>query len=112
MSLRPPSLSSGASVSEVVFDALGHEVLAEKAAALGRAGDKAALCLARLRAHVIDDSESAEEKAAARRLLVQAAADAVHAWFIQRELCGLRRHEAVIRDLGIPREVLVRLGAK
>ena len=40
------------------------------------------------------------------------AADAVYAFFIQRELCGLRRHDAVIRDLRIPREVLVRLGAR
>lgn len=41
-----------------------------------------------------------------------AAADAVHAYFIQREFCGLRRHDGVIREYGIPREVLVRLGAR
>ncbi|WP_348631625.1 DUF6665 family protein, partial [Mesorhizobium sp. M1C.F.Ca.ET.187.01.1.1] len=40
MSLRPPSHLAGASAAEAAFDALGHEILAEKAAALGRAGQK------------------------------------------------------------------------
>jgi hypothetical protein len=40
------------------------------------------------------------------------AAAAVHAYFIQRELCGFRRHDDVIREMGIPRSVLVRLGAR
>jgi hypothetical protein len=115
MSLRPPSNSSGASVSEVLFDALGHEILSEKAAALGRAGARVELCLARLRAHAPEagtGSDSADDRQARRKGLVKEAADAVYAFFIQRELCGLRRHDAVIRDLAIPREVLVRLGAK
>jgi hypothetical protein len=113
MSLRPPSNSSGNSVSEVLFDALGHEILAEKAAALGRAGAQAELCLVRLRAHAPDaGTESAGEHEALRKKLLKEAADAVYAWFIQRELCGLRRHDSVIKELGIPREVLVRLGAK
>ena len=41
----------------------------------------------------------------------ETAARAVHHYFIQRELSGLRRHDDAIRDLAIPREVLVRLGA-
>ena len=45
----------------------------------------------------------------ARAALVKAA---VYAYFIQRELCGLRRHDEIIRDYAIPREVLVRLGAR
>ena len=51
-------------------------------------------------------------EAAERRLLVKQTADAVWAYFIQRELCGLRRHDDAIREYGIPREVLVRLGAR
>jgi hypothetical protein len=112
MSLRPPSNASSPSVSEVLFDALGHEILSEKAAALGRAGAEAELCLVRLRAHAEQAAESAGDGEAERKRLLKAAADAVYAWFIQRELCGLRRHDAVIRELGIPREVLARLGAK
>jgi hypothetical protein len=114
MSLRPPSNASGNSASDVLFDALGHEILAEKAAALGRAGDKVESALARLKAHV--ESPAGErgqaEHDSRRVMLLRQAADAVYAFFIQRELCGLRRHDAVIRELGIPREVLVRLGAK
>ncbi len=83
---------------------LGNEILAEKAAALGRAGRKAEDSLARLRLAAADDEQ--------RAALLKAAADAVHAYFIQRELCGLRRHDAVIREYDIPRAVLVRLGAR
>lgn len=112
MSIRIPAASTNASASDVLFDALGQEILAEKAAALGRAGERAALCLAKLRAHDADHTGDSDKQDPLRRRLLQEAAEAVHAWFIQRELCGLRRHEPVIRDLGIPAEVLVRLGAK
>jgi hypothetical protein len=106
MSLRLPgslSPSRPASASQGAFDALGYEIMAEKAAALGRAGDKAGECLQRLR----DCDPDSPERAA----FLREAARAVHAWFIQREICGLRRHNDVIREMGIPREVLVRLGA-
>ena len=43
--------------------------------------------------------------------LLTAFCSAVYAYFIQRELCGLRRHHDVIREYRIPAEVLVRLGA-
>jgi hypothetical protein len=104
MSLRPPSLYGQASASGSALDLLGHEILAEKAAGLGRTGAEAELRLARLREH--------EGTPAERELLVRAAAEAVYAWFIQRELCGFRRHDEVIRQLQIPRAVLARLGAK
>lgn len=101
--VRPPSLLTTTDVGTALFDALGHEIMQEKAAALGRAGDKAAETVARLKATAPDAPE--------RPALRKEAARAVHAWFIQRELCGLRRHADVIRELGIPNEVLVRLGA-
>jgi hypothetical protein len=104
MALRPPSILSGASASEMLFDALGHEILAEKANALGRAGRRVEEALARLR------EDGGDEESRARRL--KAAAEAVHGYFIQRELCGLRRHDSVIREYGIPGAVLARLGAK
>ena len=82
---------------------LDHEIMEEKAAALGRAGEKVERCLERLRA--------CEPEAAERQRLLREAAHAVHAYFIQREICGLRRHRDVIREYAIPDEVLVRLGA-
>ncbi len=107
MTLRPPRAyatgSAGAAGNVPVQNTLDYEIMQEKAATLGRVGEKAGECMARLHACPPDAPE--------RPALVKEAARAVHAWFIQREVCGLRRHHDVIRELGIPREVLVRLGA-
>ncbi|TPL02041.1 MULTISPECIES: DUF6665 family protein [unclassified Mesorhizobium] len=102
MSVRMPTNFGRSSAQESALDLLGHEILAEKAAALGRAGRRVEESLAELR-----ESGEGEHR---NRLLKEAAA-AVHAYFIQRELCGLRKHDAVIREYDIPRAVLVRLGA-
>ena len=83
--------------------------LSEMAASLGRAGDRAARALAELAAL---DAGNAGTGQAPRENALREAAVAVHAWFIQRELCGLRRHDDVIRELNIPRAVLARLGAR
>ena len=102
MSVRPlenhPTIAA-----EMPLDAIGQEILAEKAASLGHAGRKVELCLERLRSHEGDDER--------RAALLRDAVAAVYAYFVQRELCGFRRHHDVIRDYGIPKEVLVRLGA-
>jgi hypothetical protein len=89
--------------TEASSHALDHEILAEKAASLGRAAQSVEAALDNLRSHHGD--------AAGRNVLVKEAADAVYAYFIQRELCGWRRHDEIIRDYGIPKEVLARLGA-
>lgn len=86
------------------LDLLGYEILAEKAAALGKAGEKARVAVATLKEHPND--------AEGREPLLKAAAEAVHAYFIQRELCGFRGHETVIREYEIPKSVLARLGAR
>lgn len=83
---------------------LDAEILEEMASALGHAGRRAEKSLARLRAHEGGDNS--------RAFVLKEAADAVYHYFIQRELCGMRRHSDVIRELSIPREVLVRLGAR
>jgi len=46
-----------------------------------------------------------------RARLVRKAAREVWAFLVQRELCGLRDQKQVIKDYGIPGEVIVRLGA-
>lgn len=104
MGLRPPARFSAATLAESMQSALDYEIAGEKASSLGRAGDAVQQTLARLRAF---DGEAHE-----RAVLLKAAAEAVWAYFIQRELCGLRRHDDAIREYGIPREVLVRLGAR
>ena len=89
--------------ADTVDAALAHEILAEQASSLGRAGRAVAASLAALRAFDGEEEERAQ--------LVQAAADAVFGYFVQRELCGFRRHDDAIRDYAIPREVIVRVGA-
>jgi hypothetical protein len=88
--------------SDAGLAGLERDIAAEKAATLGRAGDLVALRLKAL-------ADAAE---GGRSAALHAAAEAVHAYIIQRELLGLRNHADAIRDYGIPRAVLVRLGAR
>lgn len=105
MAVRAPKQYSQSATGGAVntLSPLDHEIQGEKAAALGRAGERVELSLKKLRA--------CEPEADERPRLVGEAAHAVYAYFIQRELCGLRRHRDVIREYAIPDEVLVRLGA-
>ncbi|WP_163268795.1 DUF6665 family protein [Chelativorans alearense] len=101
---RPPASSGASPKPRTGIATLDYELAEEMAAALGRAGRRAEESLARLAAH---NGVGAE-----RAGLLREAADAVYAYFIQREMCGLKRHDEVVRHLAIPRAVLVRLGAR
>lgn len=81
---------------------LDQEIAGEIAAALGHAGRRAEKWVAALLAFEGDEAE--------RLALRKKAVDAVYAYFVQRELAGMRNHDEVIRSLRIPREVLARLG--
>lgn len=100
MSSRPLSPSSRA---EDVFNEFQREVLAEKAATLGRAGKALEAALAKLRT-----AEPGED----RDTLVQAAADAAHVYLIQREVCGIHGLGVPLEDFGVPGEVRVRIGVR
>lgn len=102
MTVRPPTIFASVDPRQSALDALGHEIEGEKASSLGRAGRRVEECLARL-------AENSEP--GLRGALLGEAARAVHAYFIQRELCGFRRHQDVIREYRIPPAVLARLGA-
>lgn len=104
MSLRLPGQNSSPAAGQTGVDVLDYELMAEKAASLGRAGYYAEQYLRRLHEY----EGGAEE----RVVLLKKTVEAVYAWFIQRELCGLKRHDSLIREYSIPKEVLVRLGAK
>ena len=93
--------------SDAAFNVLQADLLAEKASSLGHQGRMVEEAMAALRA--FDAARDGDP--AARRQLVRRAARAVWAFFVQRELCGLRDQKQMIRDYGIPGEVLVRLGA-
>ncbi|WP_309605522.1 DUF6665 family protein [Phenylobacterium sp.] len=88
--------------SDTAEAALRHELMEEQAAALGRMGRKAEAALLALKAH------EGEGRAQALR----AAADAVWCFLVQREVLGLRDRAAVVAHYDIPREVMVRLGAR
>jgi hypothetical protein len=103
MSLRPPELLAAKQRIDQGFNILESEMLAEKASSLGHHGRLVEQALAALRAF---DGAPAE-----RLALVRKAAREVWAFFVQRELCGLRDQKEIIRFYDIPPEVLVRLGA-
>ena len=104
MSLRLPQNLATELNAETGASVLDAEILAEKAAALGRAGRLAERRLCELAAFAGAGQERAR--------LVQSAADAVHGYLVQRELCGLMRHDDVIDHYAIPREVLARVGSR
>jgi hypothetical protein len=101
MSLRMPRAYARQFKETSVDTALNVEMLEEKAAALGRAGKRVEETLAVLQ------QSTGPDRAAARR----AAAEAVYAYLIQRELCGLKDQNAVVRAYGIPSDVMAILGA-
>lgn len=104
MSLRPPRLLAEARLrADQGINLLESEMLADKAASLGHHGRLVEQAMAELRAF-----QGAPEE---RLKLVKQAAREVWAFFVQRELCGLRDQKEIIRFYGIPPEVLVRLGA-
>lgn len=100
---RHPLGQSGRSSAETAQSALRHELMEEQAQSLGRAGRKVEAALAALQAH-----PGGEGRPAA----LAAAADAVWCYFVQRDVMGLRNRDEVVAQYGIPREVLVRLGAR
>ena len=92
--------------SDAAFNVLEADMLAEKASSLGHHGRLVEQAMAALRGF-----DPAAGDAETRSMLVRQAARHVWAYFVQREACGMRDHRQVIKDYGIPGEVLVRLGA-
>ena len=101
--------AAGKTGEQTGMETLEAEILAEQAASLGRAGRAVERALDALNALPADAHPAGDGR---RPALLKAAARAVHHFFIQRELCGLRRHDDAIAHYRIPAEVLVRLGAK
>ena len=83
-------------------DALQRALAGESAANLGRLGRAVERALAQLR----EASDVAREDAE------YACAEAVWLYFVQREACGLARHDAAIEAYGIPASVLAKVGAR
>ena len=84
---------------------LEHALNAERALTLGKLGREVEATLLALKS--VRETREPERRAVA----VQACADAVWRYFIQREVQGLTNHEPVIEFYRIPAEVLARVGA-
>lgn len=93
--------------SDAAFNVLEADLLAEKASSLGHHGRLVEQAMAALRAFDAAPGGDPDERAT----LVRKAAKEVWSFLVQRELCGLRDQKQIIRDYGIPGEVVVRLGA-
>lgn len=104
MTVRPPKALSPTFSTAGAFNVLEYELMSERADALGRHGLKVEKALAALLELKPEASPDTRER------LLDDAADAVWAFFIQREICGLRDSGDAVRRYGIPRKVMVRLG--
>ena len=100
MSLRPPVSYLDNVPGKSPINVLEYELMAERADSLGRAGLRAEEALQKLSAASDEDRED----------LLDAAASEVYAFFIQREICGLKNGRDVIARYGIPGAVIARLG--
>ncbi|MBY5872270.1 hypothetical protein HFN53_09590 [Rhizobium leguminosarum] len=106
MSVRPPQSFRQSEQDRNGFNVLEYELMSERADSLGRHGLKVETALPALKAWTAD-RQSGED----RERLLNDASDAVWAFFIQREICGLRNNRDAIQRYGIPNEVIARLGA-
>jgi hypothetical protein len=97
MSVRAPkSLNAQPAAGSV--DVLEYEVIQEKASTLGRLTQNFEKALAALSAAPDDEA------------LLDAAGEALWFFVIQRELCGLRNTDTVLRDYRVPAAVRLRMG--
>jgi len=103
----PQNLSTGLQ-QETGWDVLEYELREQKAHTLGTLGGQVEQALTALRA--FDEEAHGPSGKDRRDGLLCKAAERVWAFMIQRELCGLRNWEAVVKDYQIPREVLNRVG--
>ncbi|MGO8004279.1 DUF6665 family protein [Rhizobium ruizarguesonis] len=106
MSVRPPQSFRQSEQDRNGFNVLEYELMSERADSLGRHGLKVETALAALKAWTADRQRGED-----RERLLNDASDAVWAFFIQREICGLRNNRDAIQRYGIPNEVIARLGA-
>jgi len=113
--MKPPRITPTFSGPGGV-DLLNYEIVQEKAATLARIGKRLQAALDALAAFDADAGDAGiagiagDADGGRRDELVLAAGEALWYYVIQREVCGLRDSEAVMRQLGVPREVRLRMG--
>ena len=93
-----------ARLSEQNFERVQAEIAQEKAASLGRASTRLAEAMERLEGVAAGSAERSEA--------VAAAGEALWYYVVQREACGMRDVETVLREFRVPREVYLRMGMR
>jgi hypothetical protein len=104
MALRKPRIVGGGDG----IDVLQYEVLQETAAVLARLGRKLQESLDALTA--FDAAPPPGSGSEDRDALVGAAGEALWYYVIQREVMRIPATDAMLRELGVPREVRLRMG--
>jgi hypothetical protein len=107
MSIRPPRTL--ALRPDAALDALQHEVMQEKAATLGRLTQAFEQAVADWRAAEADVAAGRGDEAR-RAASLDDAAEALWSFVVQREACGLRNTEAVLREYGVTAVLSLRIG--
>jgi hypothetical protein len=101
---KPRSLAGGGEL-----DVLQYEILQEKAAVLARLGRKLQASLDALAA--FDAAPRTGAAASAERdALVGAAGEVLWYYVVQREVMNIPATDAMLRELGVSREVRLRMG--
>jgi len=109
MSVQPPRILAPRAAPSAV-DVLEYEMMQEKAAALGRLARSFEAALAALAACDAAALDAAHAGPAGREALLDAAGRALFDFVVQREACGLRNTEAVLRHYNVPAAVRLRMG--
>jgi hypothetical protein len=99
-------------MSERFVDTVKQEIAEEQAGALGRSGRRLEQALALFRDHESAGVPNEHHDSARRERLLSELAERLEAFIVQREACGLRDFRHVLDYYDIPREVLVRMGAR
>jgi hypothetical protein len=109
MSTRPPRHL--AAPAGTAIDVLQYELIEEKAATLGRLTRTFERAFAALRTFERAPRSHLDQRLAAEReALIDEAAEALWNFIVQREACGLRNTEAVLREYGVPASIRLRMG--
>lgn len=91
-------------------DVLEYELFQEKASTLARMGAKLKIALDALSAY--DAAHPKRPDDAERADLVADAGEMLWYYVVQREVCGLRDTQALMRSLNVPREVQLKMGMR
>ena len=113
MTLRPPRKSPAkiANIWTSPAGVLDYEIAQETASALGRHGRALEAALRVLAEFDAADPRPETPDRTGRAALVDAAAQALWQFIVQREACGLRDAGMVVRMYRVPAEVQHRMGA-